>query len=284
MSESITVENLEQHVQHGYADSNGVAIHYASLGSGPLIVMVHGFPDFWYSWRHQMIALSSSYRVVAMDQRGYNLSGQPREGAQYAMPHLVGDVLAVIRAQGEQSAVVVGHDWGGAVSWQVAMHAPEAVERLVILNLPHPRGIARELAHNPEQQKNSEYARNFQKDDAHLKVTPELLARFVTDGSAKPHYLEAFRRSNIEGMLHYYKQNYPHPPYQEDRSPLIKVKVPVLQFHGLQDSFLLPGALNDTWQYVEQSYTLVTEPHAGHFIQHDAPELISRTLRNWLAS
>lgn len=203
MSENITVENLEQHVQHGYADNNGVAIHYASLGSGPLIVMVHGFPDFWYSWRHQMIALSSSYHVVAMDQRGYNLSGQPREGEQYAMPHLVGDVLAVIRAQGEQSAVVVGHDWGGAVSWQVAMHAPEAVERLIILNLPHPRGMARELAHNPEQQKNSEYARNFQKDDAHLKVTPELLARFVTDEAAKQRYIEAFRRSNIEGMLHY---------------------------------------------------------------------------------
>src|SRR5437764_13559969 len=100
--------DLEDRVKHGYADSNGVKIHYASLGSGPLVVMIHGFPDFWYSWRYQMIALAPHYQVVALDLRGYNLSDKPDAREQYAMPYLIGDVLAVIRALGKQSAFVVG--------------------------------------------------------------------------------------------------------------------------------------------------------------------------------
>jgi pimeloyl-ACP methyl ester carboxylesterase len=283
LTEKITVENLEQHVRHGYADNDGVKIHYASLGSGPLVVMIHGFPDFWYSWRHQMVALAPHYQVVALDQRGYNLSDKPSAREAYAMPNLVKDVLAVIHAEGRQSAIIVGHDWGGAVAWQVAIHCPEVTEKLIILNLPHPRGMARELAHNPEQQRNSQYARNFQQEDAHLKVTPEALASFIQDEAARPHYLEAFQRSSIEGMLNFYKMNYPREPYKENTSPVVKVKAPVLQFHGLQDKYLLPGALNGTWEWVEQSYTLVTEPEAGHFIQHDAPELVSRTILSWLA-
>jgi pimeloyl-ACP methyl ester carboxylesterase len=143
--------------------------------------------------------------------------------------------------------------------------------------------MARELAHNPEQQRNSQYARNFQQEDAHLKVTPEALTGFIQDEAARPHYLEAFQRSSIEGMLNFYKMNYPREPYKENTSPVVKVKAPVLQFHGLQDKYLLPGALNGTWEWVEQSYTLVTEPEAGHFIQHDAPELVSRTILSWLA-
>ena len=282
-TKNITSENLEQYVQHGYADNNGVKIHYASLGSGPLIVMIHGFPDFWYSWRHQMIALADEYQVVAMDQRGYNLSDKPTAGEQYKMQHLIGDVKAVVNAQGKQSAIIVGHDWGGAVSWQFAMHYPDATEKLIILNLPHPRNMAHEMATNPEQQRNSQYARDFQQEGSHLKVTPEALINFISDEQARPHYLEAFQRSSIEGMLQFYKQNYPREPYHENTSPLIKVQAPVLQFHGLQDRYILPGGLNNTWQWIDNTYTLVTEPRAGHFIQHDTPELVSRTIRSWLS-
>jgi pimeloyl-ACP methyl ester carboxylesterase len=282
-TKQVTVENLEQHVRHGYAENDGVNIHYASLGSGPLVVMIHGFPDFWYSWRYQMIALAPHYQVVALDLRGYNLSDKPDAREQYAMPYLIGDVLAVIQALGKQSAIVVGHDWGGTVAWNVAIHYPEVTEKLVILNLPHMHNLMRELAHNPEQRRSSQYARDFQLEGTHLKITPETLTRWVRDDAARTRYREAFERSSIEGMLNFYKMNYPHEPYKEDSSPVVKVKAPVLQFHGLQDEVLLPGGLNDTWQLVEQSYTLVTEPNAGHFIQHDAPELVSRTLLNWLA-
>jgi pimeloyl-ACP methyl ester carboxylesterase len=153
--------DLLDEVTHGYADNNGVKIHYVKTGQGPLVVMIHGFPDYWYTWRQQINALKENFTVVAMDQRGYNLSGQPEGIAQYAMPNLVGDVAAVIKHQGASSATVVGHDWGGAVAWQVAFNLPQMVDNLVILNLPHPSGMAREMAINEEQQKNSGYARKF---------------------------------------------------------------------------------------------------------------------------
>src|SRR5690606_32101201 len=156
----LAAEPLE--VSHHYADSNGVKIHYASAGEGPLVVFIHGFPDFWYSWRHQMAGLADRFRVVAIDQRGYNLSDKPAGVENYDMALLVADVAAVIRDVGADRATIVGHDWGGAVAWQFAFNRPEMTERLVILNLPHPRGMAREMARNPQQRADSAYARRFQ--------------------------------------------------------------------------------------------------------------------------
>ena len=129
-------QKLIDDVSHHYADNDGVKIHYVKTGSGPLVVMIHGFPDFWYSWRAQMEALKDNFTVVAMDQRGYNLSGQPDGIAAYAMPNLIADVAAVVAAEGNDKATIVGHDWGGAVAWQVAFAMPEMVENLVIMNLP----------------------------------------------------------------------------------------------------------------------------------------------------
>jgi epoxide hydrolase 4 len=259
-----------------------VKIHYAALGKGPLIVMVHGFPDFWYTWRDQMQALAPNYRVAALDLRGYNLSDKPKGVENYDMSLLIGDVAAVIKDAGYQSAIVVGHDWGGAISWTFAMYHPEMTEKLIILNLPHLRGLARELAHNPEQQKNSAYARSFQKEDAASKLTVEGLAFWVKDPAAKEKYVEAFKRSDFEAMLNYYKRNYPREPYQEDTSPLVKVKCPVLMIHGLADTALLSGALNDNWNYVEKDLTLVTIPGANHFVQQDASEMVTRSIKMWL--
>ena len=140
-------------VTHHYADNDGVKIHYATAGdSGPLVVMIHGFPDYWYSWNEQIKALKSTHRVAAMDLRGYNRSDKPKGLENYAIPKLVSDVAAVIRDMGEQKAVIVGHDWGGMVAWQFAMAKPEMTDRLAVLNLPHPKGLNRELANNPDQQ------------------------------------------------------------------------------------------------------------------------------------
>lgn len=275
--------DLEKRVEHGYADSNGVKIHYASLGKGPLIVMIHGFPDFWYTWRDQMEALSGDYQVVALDLRGYNLSDKPKGVENYDMRLLVGDVAAVIKHLGRDKAIIVGHDWGGAIAWTFTMALPQMVDRLIILNLPHLRGLMRELANNPQQQKNSQYARNFQQPDAHLKLTAEQLAGWVTDPEAKEKYIEAFKRSDFEAMLNYYKRNYPREPYKEDTSPVVKVKVPVLMIHGLNDWALLPGALNNTWEWLEKDLTLVTIPGASHFVQQDASDLVSRSIKMWLA-
>lgn len=283
--------DLDKRVEHGYADSGGVKIHYASLGpkkapasgKAPLIVMIHGFPDFWYSWRDQMEGLSDTYQVVAIDQRGYNLSDKPKGVENYDVKFLVGDVAAVIKHLGRDKAIIVGHDWGGLVAWSFAMAVPQMVEKLIILNLPHPRGIARELATNPEQQKNSQYARNFQKEDAASKLNAEQLAFWVKDPNAKVKYIEAFKRSDFEAMLNYYKRNYPREPYVEDPSPVVKVKAPVLMIHGLNDIALNAHALNNTWEWLEKDLTLVTIPGAGHFVQQDASELVTRSIKMWLA-
>jgi len=276
--------DIEKRVEDGYADSGGVKIHYAALGDkkNPLVVMIHGFPDFWYSWRDQMAALSSDYYVVAIDQRGYNLSDKPKGVENYDMRLLVGDVIAVIKHLGREKAIIVGHDWGGAVSWTLATYQPQYVEKLIILNLPHLRGLSRELANNPQQQQNSKYARDFQQPDAHTKVTAEGLTRWVKDPEAKKKYIEAFKRSDLEAMLNYYKRNYPREPYKEDTSTVVKVKMPVLMIHGLDDWALLPGALNNTWEWLESDLTLVTIPKAGHFVQQDASDMVTRSMKMWL--
>ena len=138
---SISAQDVMDQVEHKYADSDGVSIHYAKMGSGPLMVLIHGFPDFWYSWRHQMAGLADQYTVAALDTRGYNLSEKPEGEANYDMTLLTADVAAVIRAEGESSAVVVGHDWGGGIAWSFAAAYPQMTERLIIMNLPHIKGL-----------------------------------------------------------------------------------------------------------------------------------------------
>lgn len=274
---------IETRVHHGFATNNGVRIHFVSLGQGPLLVMIHGFPDYWLTWRSQMEALAPSYRTVAIDQRGYNLSDKPAGVENYDLKLLVADVAAVIRACGENKAIIAGHDWGGAVAWQFAALRPDMTEKLIVLNCPHPRGLMRELAHNPEQQRSSAYARAFQREGAHTNITAAGLTFWVKDPSVRSRYLEAFERSDLEAMLNYYKRNYPREPYREDAWSLGKIQCPVLLIHGLKDRALLAPALNDNWSFVERDLTLMTIPDADHFVQQDAADLVSRTIKSWLS-
>jgi pimeloyl-ACP methyl ester carboxylesterase len=279
----ILANDIDKYVTHHYADNNGVRIHYVTIGEGQTsIVMIHGFPDFWYTWRNQMIALMSKYQVAAIDLRGYNLSDKPQGGEYYLMRHLISDIQAVMRHLEKDKAIIMGHDWGGAIAWFFAMYFPTMTERLIVLDFPHPSGFVRELAQNSQQQKQSAYARDFQQEGAHKQLTPESLSAWVHDPVARERYIEAFRRSDFEAMLQYYKQNYPRQPYQDASFQVNKVQAPVLQIHGLQDQWLLPGGLNSTWEWLENSWTLLTIPQAGHFVQHDAADLVSRTIENWL--
>ncbi|HZZ37037.1 MAG TPA: alpha/beta fold hydrolase, partial [Caulobacteraceae bacterium] len=192
-----------------YATNAGVKIHYVTAGKGPLVVLLHGFPDYWATWKPLMKTLAPAYRVVALDLRGYNLSDKPQGEAAYAMPNLIGDVAAVIKAEGQTGAIVIGHDWGAAIAWQVAINRPDLVRRLVILSVPHPAGFLREMTTNKDQQANSQYARDFQTPGFEKNLTAEGLAGWVKDPAEKPGYIEAFRRSDFTAMLNYYRANYP---------------------------------------------------------------------------
>lgn len=286
MACSVQIATAEELGEEGFVDSDGVKIHYVTAGKGPLVVLIHGFPDFWYSWREQIPALAKHFQVVAVDMRGYNKSDQPSGVENYAMPKLVADIDAVVKHFKADKAIIVGHDWGGMVAWSYAMSHPDKTDKLIILNLPHPKCLQRELANNPEQQKNSSYARNFQQPDAASKVQPEFLTFWVKDADAKKKYLEAFKRSSLEGMLNYYKANYPREPYtfSEDEPKYPPIKCSVLMIHGLKDTALLPGALNDTWKYLEKDLTLVTVPGAGHFVQQDAADQVTKAMVTWLTA
>lgn len=286
-----TQADIWDDAESGYAQSGDVKIHYATVGEGPLVVMIHGFPDMWYSWRHQMEGLKDNFKVVAIDQRGYNLSDAPSGEENYAMRFLVQDVAAVVRHFGQEKAIIVGHDWGGAVAWQVAFALPQMVDKLIILNLPHPASMGREMANNAEQQQNSGYARAFiagKATDSDIffggPMTPQSLSGWVTDPAAKPRYIEAFSRSNFDAMLSYYKQNYPSGATANTAPPPAppQLKMPVLIFHGLEDTALHSDGLNNTWDWIDADTTIVTAPGAGHFVQQDAAELVTSTMKWWL--
>lgn len=277
--------------EHGFADSNGVKIHYATIGKGPLVVMIHGFPDFWYTWRHQMQGLMGDYQLVAIDQRGYNKSGQPEGDENYDMSYLVSDVAAVIKHLGHEQATIVGHDWGGVVAWSVAFAMPQLVDKLIILNLPHPNGLAREQRNSAETRANTNYAQVFREGkptDPDIffggPMNPQSLSGWVTDPEARQHYIEAFERSDFDAMLAYYKRNYPASSDSAALGPATppKLTMPVLMFHGLRDRALTSDALNNTWDWIDSDLTIVTTPAADHFVQQDAAELVTTTMKWWL--
>ena len=279
---------IEQRVKHGFIQNGDVKIHYVELGKGPLIVMLHGFPDFWYGWRAQMDALAEDYKVVALDMRGYNLSDKPLGAGHYTLEALADDVESVIRQEspakaGPPRAAVMGHDWGGSVAWHFAKTRPEMTDRLIVLNSPHPRALNRELVNNPDQRERMQYSQNFRKPESHAGVTSEQLANWVIDPEAKQRYIAAFDRSDVQAMMHYYRANFPPEPYTPDPSPAVKLRMPVLIIQSLEDRVLAPQTLNDSWELMERDLTIVTIPGARHFVQQDAAEMVNRTINSWLS-
>ena len=285
-------QNIINEVKHHYANNDGVKIHYVTLGEGSLIVMMHGFPDYWYTWRNQMTELSKQYKVAAVDLRGYNKSDKPKGVENYTMSHLIGDVVSVIKDAGYSKAIIIGHDWGGAIAWQVAMNVPQVVEKLIVLSTPHPRGLFREISNNKQQQENSKYAKDYQEEESHTELTPEALMKWVKDESAKPYYLEAFKNSDIEAMMNYYKASFPKQPktktdenektVTQNKNQIKMVECPTLAIFGKNDQALLPAGWNGTWDWIDNSITIVSVPDAGHFVQQDASDFVTKVITSWL--
>ncbi len=265
-----------------YATNNGVKIHYMAGGSGPLVVFIHGFPDFWYSWRHQIDGLLATHSVAAMDTRGFNLSDAPRGVENYSMEHLVGDVAAVILNEARESATIVGHDWGGATAWAFAQANPSLTERLIIVNVPHPAAMSTEMKRPGSSQLGAfAYTHDFRQEGSERAMNADALAEFLArDDTSRDRYAEAFKRSDVEAMMNYYRQNPPDRAHDTSPRP---ITAPVLQFHGLDDPVLLADSLDGTWHHLAQTWTLVTIPRAGHWPHHDQPDLVTNTMRQWLS-
>ncbi len=281
-----SAEDVFDRVDHHFVDNNGVKIHYVTLGEGPPVLFVHGFPDFWYSWKDQIAGLSDGYKCIAMDTRAYNQSDKPEGVENYKIELLLSDVAAVIKDIGADNVTLVGHDWGGAISWQFAIQNPDLVNKLVICNLTHPKGYqtVRENA-TPEQKKNTEYIKRFQDPEAAKMFNPQMLANIAAGpepAEVKAHFVKAFENSYVDGMLNYYRAIWPLLESGGLAQEVPNLKMPVLQFHGLKDTAVDKDGLRDTWNWVDADYTLVTVPSSGHWVQREAADIVTSTMRAWL--
>ena len=264
-------------------------LHYVEIGEGPLVVLLHGFPEFWYAWRHQLPALAAAgYRVVAPDMRGYNRSSKPGEVASYAMAQLTGDVRDLIAERGEAQAQVVGHDWGGAVAYATAAMHPEVVARLAVLNIPHPRRMAEGLR-TWAQLKRSWYIGFFQ-----LPWLPERLAasgryrgyRQMLQHHPRPdaytlsdieRYVEAWSQTGaMTAAMNYYRAMARHPPVRGSINR--PITAPTLVIWGERDRHLGAELAEPHARDVPGLRRVVRLPESSHWAPVDAPDEVSRLL------
>ena len=290
---------LDRTWQHSYITSNGIRLHYVTQGegslmSGPsdghLLLFLHGFPEFWYSWRHQIPEFAKDYKVVALDLRGYNESDKPQQQSAYVMSELVKDVEGVIRGLGYERCVLVGHDWGGAIAWNFAYAHPDMVERLIVLNLPHPAKFAEGLR-TPQQLFRSLYAFFFQ-----VPALPEFLIQWsdyrviesafkgmainksaFTQADIEAYKDAASRRGALTAMLNYYRSAFTSMG-STDWSVL---QVPTLMIWGEEDTALGKELTYETEKYV-RDFQIRYIPNCSHWVQQEQPALVNQYMREFL--
>jgi len=284
MSSPDTLSLIERSVEHRFARNGDTRIHVATAGEGRLVLFLHGFPDHWLTWHAVMAPFLNSHRVAAMDLRGFNLSDQPTAAGDYDLASLVDDVAAAIKACGAKSAVIVGHDWGGWLAWQVAITRPELVDGLVIVGMPHPWAIARELAINPKQEAASAYVRAFQQPGAEMAVLLERLGQWISDPAYRERHDQAYARTRLAAPLNYYRVHFPAPPYRVLDTPPPPVKAPTLIIHGMSDAYALPAGLNGVWDWIEAPATLHAWPGVGHFVQQEQPGRLVSALSDFFSA
>jgi pimeloyl-ACP methyl ester carboxylesterase len=289
-------------IKHDYADVNDIRMHYAHAGAGKLILFAHGFPEFWYCWKDILPEFARDHHAVAPDMRGYNLTSKPTDVAQYDIGILVEDLGALAKSLGHETFTLVAHDWGGGVAWSLAMRHPEWLERLIIVNSPHPTIFERELNINPAQQKASMYTRMFQspKTEAMLSADDYKALRdtVVTDGLRRGHFTQADKAEYIKawsqpgaltGSLNYYRAANMGPPMKPGESarsfetgvkdPI--VRVPTLVIWGEQDPHLMTSNLDGLETYVPD-LTVKRIPDGTHWVIHEQPKVVVQHIRAFL--
>jgi epoxide hydrolase 4 len=284
-------------LRHRTAAGDGIRLHYAEGGSGPAVVLLHGFPDFWYGWRHQIPALvAGGFRVIVPDLRGYNASDRPTRVQHYALPRLAADVAALIRDVAGECAAVAGHDWGGLIGWSLAAREPGLMQRLVILNAPHPDGYIRTLLRHPRQVLRSWYVLASQ-----LPALPEAalrardfallkrVLRYDEDGirmaaeSELQCYVEAFAAPGaLTAALAYYRAAV-RGRLRGRRAAPGRVRVPVLVLWGERDRFLDVRLLEGLPRYAPE-LRIERLPKAGHFLHWQDAPTVNRLLLRFLSS
>lgn len=263
----------------------GITLHYAEAGEGPLVVLLHGFPEFWYSWRKQLPALAAAgFRAVALDLRGYNESSKPPEIDAYRLTELAKDVAGFIAQSGDVPCTVVGHDWGGAVAWFTAMLHGDLVERLIIVNSPHPVPYVREIRRSMRQKWRAKYQLFFQPPWLPELVMRRFRYRMLRRALARlgaftaeeiDRYVEAWAKPGaLRGMANYYRAA---ARRGATRGLMRPIAVPTLMIWGDRDPFFTRETLEGFGDYVP-NLRIEHIPTAGHFVQTDAPDRVNELM------
>ncbi|WP_448563997.1 alpha/beta fold hydrolase [Trichothermofontia sp.] len=279
--------------QHRFIETNHVRLHYVTQGEGELVVLLHGFPEFWYSWRFQIPALARYFKVVAPDLRGYNDSEKPSSG--YDLDTLATDIQGLIQQLGYLKAHVIGHDWGGTIAWHMAQLFPDCLNRLAILNAPHPQRLRQLLLTSPEQWQRSWYLFAFQIPGLPEWVIrqnlPEFVKRLFQDYAVRkgafstedtqPYQTALAKPGALSAALNYYRQLFWTWLQQGARS-LTPITAPTLVLWGEEDAFLSPALLQGLESFVKAPLQIQPIPHCGHWIQMEAPQTVNRALIEFL--
>jgi len=292
-------------IDHDFAELNGVRLHYASAGAGKgnLILFVHGFPEFWYAWRDQLMEFGIDREAVAVDMRGYNLSSKPEGVEPYGVQHLVADIGALADRLGADKFVLVAHDWGGMAAWVYAMMHPDRVSKLIIINAPHPALFRRELLNNPAQRKASEYMLMFRSPEAEQVLSannfaalvsgiiePGIKAGYFTE-TDKAEYLKAWAQPGaLTGGLNYYRAAQAGPVSGAELEAarmapvpaMPPIRVPTLVIWGEKDQYLTLDNLNGLEEVVP-NVTIKRVPDADHWIVHEKPALVNQLIREFIS-
>ncbi len=287
-----------------YVKVNGVRLHYVTAGKGPLILFLHGFPEFWYEWKNQLVEFAKDHQAVAPDMRGYNLSDKPTELDQYKMATLVEDIRAFAdHLSHAKKFVLVAHDWGGAVAWSFAIAHPDYLSKLVIINAPHPGVFAKLLSSDPAQQKASQYMLMFRSDGAEKMLSANdyaglvgaVLGAGLKSGvfteEDKQEYIKAWSQPGaLTGGLNYYRANHVGPPAGKDAPSTgnfavdptaLTVKVPTLVIWGEKDTALLTQNLDGLDQFVPE-LTIKRIPDGTHWVIHEKPAEVNADIRDFI--
>ena len=281
---------MDSDLKHGYVDTEpGVRLHYVEQGAGPLVVLLHGFPEFWFSWRRQLPALAAAgFRAVALDQRGYNLSSKPRGLEHYRVERLARDVAQTIAhfghqqaAAGHEQASVIGHDWGGGVAWAFAMRYPERLHKLAIIDAPHPLTFAQHLR-KPDQLRKSWYMFFFQ-----LPWLPEAALRagnfaVVRRQLHAPEYVEALSRPGaLTATINYYRALFRRGLPALRAAARTPIHAPVLIIWGDRDAFLGPDLAEPPASLVPNR-RVERLADVGHWPHLEQPERVNDLLTRFL--
>ncbi|MEO1211742.1 MAG: alpha/beta hydrolase [Cyanobacteria bacterium J06638_20] len=283
--------------QHHFVETNRIRLHCVTQGEGELVLLLHGFPEFWYSWRHQIPVLSRHFKVVVPDLRGFNDSDKPTSG--YDLDTLVADVRGLIEELGYKKAHIVGHDWGGAIAWHFAHKFPYALDRLAILNAPHPQDFMQAIAGSIDQLRRNWYVLASQ-----IPALPEWLIRqnlgailrnmfqsnTIRKGAFTTRDTEIYQAALekpgvLKAVIHYYRtMMLPQISWRLwDRSPN-PIQSPTLILWGEEDQLLTPQLTDSIPTQVNAPYELRMIPECGHWVHQETPQTVNRELLEFLRS